>query len=324
MKAVHISVVLFSAFALVLPLSGIAQERVAKIGLLRTNAPPDPFAEAFRDGMHALGYEDGRTVIYETRWAEGEPARLPTLAAELAALNVDVIVTGGETAIGAAQKAAPSTPIVMGASNDPIGAGLAQTLARPGGTVTGLTIFSKELSQKRLELFRETVPNLARVAVLMNPNFPTAVAEMKATEQAAQFLGITVQPVAVSRAEDFERVFAALSNIDGLISLADPFFTAHRGRIVDLALAARLRLPTMLHWREFVQAGGLMSYGPDNVELYRRAASFVDKILRGAKPSDLPIEQPTKFVLAINLKAAKALGITIPQPVLFRADEVIE
>jgi putative tryptophan/tyrosine transport system substrate-binding protein len=210
----------------------------------------------------------------------------------------------------------------MGASNDPIAAGLAQTLARPGGMVTGLTIFSKELSQKRLELFRETVPSLARVAVLMNPGFPTAVAEMKATEQAAQLLGINVQPVAVSRVEELERAFAGLTNVDGLISLADPFFTAHRGRIVDLAIAARL--PTMLYWREFVQAGGLLSYGPDNVELYRRAASFVDKILKGAKPGDLPIEQPTKFVLAINLKAAKVLGITIPPSILFRADEVIE
>jgi putative ABC transport system substrate-binding protein len=253
MKAARIAVVLCTAFILILPLSVAAQERAARIGLLRTNAAPDPFVEAFRDGMRALGYEDGRTVIYETRWAEGEPARLPTLAAELAALNVDVILTGGETAIRAAQKAAPTTPIVMGASNDPIAAGLAQTLARPGGMVTGLTIFSKELSQKRLELFRETVPTLARVAVLMNPSFPTAVAEMKATEQAAQLLGITVRPVAVSRGEELERAFAGLTNVDGLISLADPFFTAHRGRIVDLAIAARL--PTMLHWREFVQAG---------------------------------------------------------------------
>jgi putative ABC transport system substrate-binding protein len=212
----------------------------------------------------------------------------------------------------------------MGASNDPVGAGLAQSLARPGGMVTGLTIFSKELSQKRLELFREAVPSLARVAVLINPSFPAALAEMKATEQAAQFLGITVQPIPVSRTDELERALANLtnSNVDGLITLADPFFTAHRGRIVDLANAARL--PTMLHWREFVEAGGLLSYAPDNVELYRRAASFVDKILKGAKPGDLPIEQPTKFVLVINVKTAKALGITIPQSVLFRADEVIE
>jgi putative tryptophan/tyrosine transport system substrate-binding protein len=190
--------------------------------------------------------------------------------------------------------------------------------------VTGLTIFSKELSQKRLELFRETVPSLARVAGLINPSFPAAPSETKATEEAAQLLGITMQPITASRADELERALKSLTNskVDGLITLADPFFTAHRSRIVDLANAARL--PTMLHWREFVQAGGLLSYGPDNVELYRRAANFVDKILKGAKPGDLPIEQPTKFVLAINLKTARTLGIAVPQSVLFRADEVIE
>jgi ABC-type uncharacterized transport system substrate-binding protein len=306
------------------PLRTGAQERIPKIGLLRTNAPPDPFVDAFRDGMRRLGYEDGQTVLYETRWAEGKPDRLPVLAAELTALNVDIILTGGDTAIRAAQNAAPATPIVMGASNDPVGAGFAHSLARPGGTVTGITIFSKELSQKRLELFRETVPSLARVAVLINPSFPAALSETKATEEAAQLLGITMQPVTASRVDELERALKSLTNskVDGLITLADPFFTAHRGRIVDLANAARL--PTMLHWREFVQAGGLLSYGPDNVDLYRRAANFVDKILKGAKPGDLPIEQPTKFVLAINLKTARTLGITVPQSVLFRADEVIE
>lgn len=324
MKTVRKLIILSTTLNFILSLSVLAQERLPRIGLLRTNAPPDPFVEAFRDGMRALGYEEGRTVIYEMRWAEGKPHRLPALARELAALDVNVIVTGGETAIQAAQKAAPATSIVMGASNDPVGAGLAQSLARPSGMVTGLTIFSKELSQKRLELFREAVPSLARVAVLINPSFPAALAEMKATEQAAQFLGITVQSVPVSGIDELERALAGLanSNVDGLITLADPFFTAHRGRIVDLANAARL--PTMLHWREFVEAGGLLSYAPDNVELYRRAASFVDKILKGAKPGDLPIEQPTKFVLVINLKTAQALGITIPQSVLFRADEVIE
>jgi putative tryptophan/tyrosine transport system substrate-binding protein len=181
---------------------------------------------------------------------------------------------------------------------------------------TGLTIFSKELSQKRLELFRETVPSLARVAVLINPDFPAALSETKATEEAAQLLGISMQPVTASHVNELERGLKSLTNskVDGLITLADPLFTAHRGRIVDLANAARL--PTMLHWREFVLAGGLLSYGPDNVELYRRAANFVD--------GDLPIEQPTKFVLAINLKTARTLGIAVPQSVLFRADEVVE
>jgi ABC-type uncharacterized transport system substrate-binding protein len=306
------------------PLAARGQARIPTIGLLRTSAPPDPFAEAFREGMRAIGYEDGQTVTYAMRWADGKPERLPALAAELAALNVDIIVTGGETAILAAANAAPSTPIVMGASNDPVGAGLARSLARPGGTVTGLTILSRELSQKRLEIFREAVPTLTRAAVLINPGFPAALAEMKATEEAGQHLAIVIQPVSVSSVDELERAFSGLTNskVDGLITLADPFFSAHRQQIVDLA--NRARLPTMLHWREFVEAGGLLSYGPDNVELYRRAASFVDKILRGAKPGDLPIEQPTRFVLAINLKAARALGITVPQSVLFRADKVIE
>jgi putative ABC transport system substrate-binding protein len=317
-------VILFGGAVGAWPLRAGGQERISKIGLLRTNAPPDPFVDAFRDGMRTLGYEEGRTILYETRWAEGKPDRLPVLAAELTALNVDIILAGGETAIHAAQNAAPGTPIVMGASNDPVGAGFAHSLARPGGMVTGLTIFSKELSQKRLELFRETVPRLARVAVLINPSFPAALSEMKATEQAAQLLGIAMQPVTASRADELELALGSLahSKVDGLITLADPLFTAHRSRIVDLANAARL--PTMLHWREFVQAGGLLSYGPDNAELYRRAATFVDKVLKGSKPGDLPIEQPTKFVLAINLKTARALGIAVPQSVLFRADEVIE
>ena len=322
--ATRLLLLLGVALAYTFPLTVAGQERVTRIGLLRTSAPPDPSVEAFRDGMRALGYEEGRTVIYDMRWAEGEPARLPVLAAELAALNVDVIVTGGETNIRAAHNAAPATPIVMGASNDPIGAGLAQSMARPGGMVTGLTIFSKELSQKRLELFREALPSRARVAVLVNPTFPAAAAELQATRQAAQMLGITVREIAVSHAGGLEPALAGLGNgdVDGLMTLADPFFTAHRGQIVSLARAARL--PTMFHWREFVEAGGLLSYGPDIVELYRRSASYVDKILKGAKPGDLPIEQPTKFVLAVNLRAAKTLGITIPQSMLLRADELIE
>jgi putative tryptophan/tyrosine transport system substrate-binding protein len=317
-------VTFLSAATAAWPLRSGAQEQMPKVGLLRTNAPPDPFVDAFRDGMRRLGYEEGHTVLYETRWAEGQPDRLPILAAELNALNVDIILTGGDAAILAAQNAAPATPIVMGASNDPVGAGFAHSLGRPGGMVTGLTIFSKELSQKRLELFRETVPSLARVAVLINPSFPAALSEMKATEDAAQLLGITMQPVTASHVDELERALNSLTNtkVDGLITLADPFFTAHRGHIVDLANAARV--PTMLHWREFVQAGGLLSYGPDNVDLYRRAANFVDKILKGAKPGDLPIEQPTRFVLAVNLQTARTLGITVPQSILFRADEVIE
>ena len=212
----------------------------------------------------------------------------------------------------------------MGASNDPVTAGLAQSLAHPGGTVTGLTIFSRELSQKRLELFRDAVAGITCVAVLVNPTFPMANAEMRATEQAARSLGITVRAVPVSRAEEFDGVFADLQNhgTNGVITLADPFFTAHRDRIASLASAARL--PTMFHWPEFVEAGGLLSYGPDNVDLYRRAASYVDRILKGARPGDLPIEQPSKLLLVVNLTTARALGISLAPSILARADEVIE
>jgi putative ABC transport system substrate-binding protein len=307
-----------------LPLIVVAQERIPKVGLLRTNAPPDPFVEAFRDGMRALGYVEGRTVAYEVRWADGRPHALPALAAELAALNVDVILTGGETAIRAAKQAAPSTPIVMGASNDPVAAGLARSLAQPGGTVTGLTIFSHELSQKRLEVFREALPGLLHVAVLVNPTFPTAHSDVAATEQAARALGLNVSRVPVSRAEELPAAIDALRDhgVNGLITLADPFFTAHRKQIASLARTGRL--PIMFHWPEFVEAGGLLSYGPDNADLYRRAASYVDRILRGARPGDLPIEQPSKLLLAVNLTTAQALGITFSPSFLSRADEVIE
>jgi putative tryptophan/tyrosine transport system substrate-binding protein len=307
-----------------IPLIAAAQGQIPKVGVLRTNAPPDPFFEAFQEGMHALGYVEGRTIVYETRRAEGKPDALPALASELAALKVDVILTGGEAAIRAATQAAPTTPVVMGASNDPVAAGLAQSLAQPGGMVTGLTIFSRELSQKRLEVFREALPDLSRVAVLINPTFPMAQVEMEATEQAARSLGITVRPVPLSRAEELASAISALRDHGpiGLITLADPFFTAHRTHIAGVARSARL--PTMFHWPEFVEAGGLLSYGPDNADLYRRAARYVDKILKGAKPGDLPIEQPSKFLLAVNLNTAKAVGLTFDPSFLARADEVIE
>jgi putative tryptophan/tyrosine transport system substrate-binding protein len=212
----------------------------------------------------------------------------------------------------------------MGASNDPVGIGVAESLARPRGTVTGLTIFSQELSQKRLELFREALPRLERVAVLYNPAFPSARVDLDATEAAARGLGMTVKVISVSHPAQFESAFTELrpQDADGLITLADPFFTAHRKRLAELARAKGL--PTMFHWREFVEVGGLLSYGPDNVANYRRAAHFVARILKGAQPGTLPIEQPASFVLGVNLQTAKELGLTIPSNVLARADEVIE
>jgi len=302
----------------------MAADKIPRVGLLRAGQPPDPFGKAFLEEMEVLGYKAGQSIIYETRWAEGNPDRLSALARELAALGVDVILTGGDSAIRAAKEAAPATPIVMGASNDPIGSGLTRSLARPDGMVTGLTNFSLEVGQKRLETFRDAVPNLARVAVLYNPQFPSAQADLASTEEAARSLGIRLQAIPVSRASELDGAVAGLNRreMDGLMTLADPFFTAHRDQLAKLALVAQL--PTMFHWREFVQAGGLLSYGPDNVALYRRAAHFVDKILRGAKPETLPIERPAIFVLCINLKTAMALRIDVPPEFLARADEVIE
>ena len=310
--------------AVLLPSAGATQERLARVGLLRPGQSPDPFTNAFLDEMRALGYVEGRTVAYEIRWAGGNLELGPALARELAERRVDVILTGGDNLARSAMEAAPTTPIVMGASNDPIGTGLAESLARPGGNVTGLTILSQELSQKRLEVLREAVPHLARVAVLHNPAFAGARADLAATEGAAHSLGLTLRVVNASHVTEIEAAIAGLDrrSVDGLITLADPVFTAHRARIIELTLAAGL--PTIFHWREFVQAGGLLSYGPDNAALYRRAAHYVDKILKGAKPAELPIEQPTRFTLAVNLTTAKKLGLTIPPALLARADEVIE
>jgi len=312
------------AMVLVLPTAASAKTRVPRIGLLRAGQLPDPFGQAFLDEMKALGYTAGETVAYEIRWAEGKPERLPALARELATLKVDVILTGGDSAVRAAMDAAPTTPIVMGASNDPVGSGLAQSLAHPGGNVTGLTNFSLALGQKRLETFRDAVPSLTRVAVLYNPAFPSARADLDATASAARGLGISLRVIPASHAVELDEVFAGLnpSEVDGLITLADPFFTAHRERLAKLALSARL--PTMFHWREFVVAGGLMSYGLDNIALYRRAAHFVDRILKGARPEMLPIEQPASFVMGLNLRTARQLGIVVPLELLARADEVIE
>jgi ABC-type uncharacterized transport system substrate-binding protein len=324
MRLSRLAVLAAAAVALTQPVIGLAQEKIARVGILRSGQAPDPFATAFVQEMQALGYVDGRTVAYEIRWAKGHPERVPDLARELAAARVDVILTGGDNAIKAAKEAAPATPIVMGASNDPIGAGFAENLARPAGNVTGLTILSQELSRKRLEVFREAVPNLARVAVLYNPTFPSFQADLEATQSAARSLGLTLQPIPVSHASELDEALAGLSrrDVDGLITLADPFFTAHRERLAEFARAKRL--PTMFHWREFVEVGGFVFYGPDNMALYRRAAHFVDKILKGAKPQDLPIEQPTSFVLGINLRTAKTLDLDIPPSLLARADEVIE
>jgi ABC-type uncharacterized transport system substrate-binding protein len=295
-----------------------------QIGVLRTSSrdAPDPGLDGFRQGLRELGYVEGQNLHLEYRWADGRPGRVSALAAELVRLRVDVIVTGGEQAILAVKQATGTIPVVMGASNDPVGAGLVASLGRPGGNITGMTILSPELSRKRLELLTELLPRVSRVAVLYNPAFPGTALDLRETRNAARELGLTLHEVEIRGAGDLEAAIAgARKRADALISLADPFFTAHRARIA--ALATKHRLPGMYSWKEFVQSGGLMAYGPSLFELYRHAATHVDKILKGAKPADLPVEQPTKFELAVNLGTAKTLDLTIPPAILARADLMI-
>jgi putative tryptophan/tyrosine transport system substrate-binding protein len=299
--------------------------KLPKIGLLRTQArqTADSAALGFRQGLRELGYVDGQNVELVFRWAEEHPGRLHELAVELVALNVDIIVTGAEQAIVAAKKATSTVPIVMGASNDPVGAGLVASLARPGGNVTGMTIVSPELSRKRLELLKKVLPRLSTVAVLHNPTFQGTALDLKATREAARMLGLTLHDIEIRQPTSLEAAVAAAGKrADAIVLLADPFFTAQRSRIV--ALAAQQRLPAMYYWREFVESEGLMSYGPNLFDLYRRAAAHVDKILKSAKPGDLPIEQPEKFECVINVKTARALNVTMPPSLLLRADQVIE
>jgi putative tryptophan/tyrosine transport system substrate-binding protein len=283
-------------------------------------------AEAIRLALRKLGYIDGHNIPIEYRYAEGKRDRLPDLATELVRLKVDIIlVAGGIRPIGVTKSATKTIPIVMvGLSADPVETGLVESLAHPGGNVTGITLLSRELGGKRLELLKEAVPKVARVAVLYESANPQSVLEVKEVlPVAARALRLTLQPWEVRAADDFERVFAALSKQppDGLYVSSGPLMRAHQKRIVGLTLKSRL--PSMYYDQEFVEAGGLMSYGADEAESYRRVAYYVDKILKGAKPADLPVEQPTKFELVINLKTAKQIGLTIPPEVLARANKMI-
>jgi putative ABC transport system substrate-binding protein len=278
---------------------------------------------AFRKGLTELGYVEGQTIALEVRFAEGRTERIPELVAELVGLKMDLLVAGVSSAALAAKKATRTIPIVMVAP-DPVGLGLVASLARPEGNLTGLSYFNEAIVGKRLELLKELVPGLARVAVLKNPLMEVHAIFWKDTEAAARTLGVALQPLEVRGPEDFEAAFAAATrgNAHALIAFDDALSVAHRPRIV--ALAASSRLPAMYGLREFPDDGGLMSYGPSFVVLFRRAATFVDKILKGAKPADLPVEQPTKFELVINRKTATALGLTVPPTLLAQADDVIE
>jgi ABC-type uncharacterized transport system substrate-binding protein len=284
----------------------------------------DPGIEAFRQGLRTLGYVEGETLVLEERYAAGSAERLPALAAELVQRPVEVLVAGGSAAIRAAQQATPTIPIVMAVAYDPIGKGFVASLAQPGGNITGLSWLGAELLGKRLELLKETVPQSRRIAVLANPANPAYQDNMANLTGAARALGLHLQVVEVRRAEELDTAFAAMTRMgaDALIVLEDSLvLSTLGGQIAERATTAHL--PAMYGWRRHVDWGGLMAYGPSMRDMQHRAAVYVDKILKGTPPANLPVEQPTKFELVINLKAAHALGLTIPATVLFQADEVI-
>ena len=281
-------------------------------------------AAAFARRLHDLGWIEGRTIAIEYRWADGRSERLAEIAAEFAQLKVDIIVTAGTPAVMAAKQAAPVVPIVFAAVGDPVGAGLVTTLARPGGNVTGLSVLSVDLAGKRLDLLREAISNLGRLAIMGNVGNPIVVLELGELQAAARMLGLQVDTLEIRRSQDIAPALEAVKGRADALLVCQDLLTrgSNRLRINTLALAARL--PVMHASRELIEAAGLMSYGPNFVDLYRRAGDYVDKILRGAKPADLPVEQPTKFDLVINLITARALGLTISPTLLAAADEVIE
>jgi putative ABC transport system substrate-binding protein len=316
-------ITLFSSAA-AWPLTAVAQTppKIPRVGCVVAGTDGNPIFEAFRQGLRELGYVEGKIAL-EVRWLEGRLERIPELVAELVGLKVDVLVTTNNSAALAAKKATGTIPIVILAA-DPVGQGLVASLSRPGGNVTGLSVFNEVIGGKRLQLLTELVPGLTRVGVLRNPTNAVHAIFWQETEVAARKLGVALQSLEVRGAEDFEAVFGAATqgNAQALLAFDDPLTIVYSHRIV--ALAASSRLPAMYGFREFPVDGGLMSYGPNQVVLFRGAATFVDRILKGAKPADLPIEQPTKFELVITLKTAKALGLTIPTSIVALADEVIE
>jgi len=320
-------VLLLAIAAAGLPIDAQPATRTPKVAFLGTrNLVVAPhYLAAFRQGLREVGYVEGTTVLLEVRFVEGAAERLPQLVRELVALKPDVIVTTNDVAIAAVRRETQTIPIVMAYSSDPAGAGFVASLARPGGNVTGLSNLSPEISGKRLELLREVVPGLSRVALLWNPDSRGNLLDYKETEVVARSLHLELQSVELSRVEDLDRSFSAITKGRAqalIVSAGNPVTVEKVDQVASFA--QRSRLPSIYGAREYVDAGGLMSYGPSIADLFRRAATYVDKILKGAKPANLPIEQPTKFELVINLKTAKALGLTIPPSVLSRADEVIQ
>ena len=313
--------------ALSVPAAAQQSEKVYRIGILAGSAQAlgwQPRNEALQQGLRELGYVAGKNLILEYRYAEGNVARFPELAAELVHLNVDLIVASGQPAVLAAKQVTPTIPIVMTVPTDPVETGLVESLARPGGNITGFTSLTIETAGKRLELFKATVPPLVRVAVLYDPANPFNVLHAQAVQTAGQALGLTVQLWEVRGTDDFERVFAGLrqERPDGLYVPGGPLIGANAKRIVDFVVKSRI--PSVHDDKESVEAGGLISYAADPVDQYRRLASYVDKILKGTTPAELPVEKPKKFELVLNLKTAQQIGLTVAPEVLSRADKVIK
>ena len=309
-------------------ISDAQQAKVPRIGFLTAGSRSDPASQhnrdVFRQGLRDLGYVEGQNIAFEERWADGRYERLPELAAELVRLKVDILVTVATPATRAAQQATSTIPIVMTLVSDPVESGLVANLARPGGNTTGFSFMHPDLTRKRLALLKEIIPKIARVTALSNPSNPTTPPLLRETKAAAQALKLQLQVVEVRDSTEFDSAFSSMmrDRADALVVMPDLVFLNQRRLIVDFA--AQNRLPAMYPWREPVDAGGLIAYGANGADILRRAAAYVDRIVKGTKPSDLPVEQPTKFELVIDLKTAKALALTIPPSILARADSLVE
>jgi ABC-type uncharacterized transport system substrate-binding protein len=308
------------------PIAAQAQQpsKTYRIGWLQPGPIPDPWVKGFRQGLQEFNYVEGKNLIIEYRWGDGRFDRLPAMAGELVSLNPDVIISVNTAALLALQKRTTTIPIVMLGTADPVGLGLVRSLARPGANITGMSVMAPELSQKRLELLKEVVPNLDRVTVLSNPGNPAVILALEETQAAAQALGLTLHIVDVHEPSEIDLALSAVARepAGALVLLIDTMI--HSQRVPIVAFAVKHRLPTISPFRDFADVGGLMAYGPQLPDLLRRAVGLIDKILRGERPTNLPVQQPTKFELIVNLKTAKALGLELPPALLARADEVIE
>ena len=324
-KKVTVLILCAMLFALCHPVEAQQPKKVPRIGYLTAASASAmvPRANAFRQGLRELGYVEGKNIVIEYQYADGKLDRLPALAAELVRLNVDIIVSGGPAATRPAREATSTIPIIMAQDGDPVGNGFVASLAQPGGNITGLSTVAPEMSGKRLELLKEIIPKLLRVAVFGNSSDPGNARVLKETELAAAAFGLKVQYLEVVSLADIETAFrlASKGRADAVLLLPNPILTPHRALVADLAVKSRL---PVIYDTQYVEAGGLMTYGVNLPDLDRRAATYVDKILKGAKPAELPVEQPKKFEFIINLKAAKQIGLTIPPNVLARADKVIK